>query len=676
MNFSRAVLRGAAALLCCTLALASFAAEQNGPARPLTLIVMDPLSRELNCVCVKGNGQRDYRKLSARLAAALKEKVNIEFSDDLADTLSLIGGNKGEYLIIGDRSIIAHAAEKAGLKCKPLCALSDRDGKTTLAATFLIRSDDPANELKDLGGRKLLFGFPEADEKVAAALASLKTAGVTAKPENHQSFNDAALDLLDSEASPLPVVVVPSYALSLLQGCGSVKPGNLKVLATTDGAPFITAFLSDHVAAEKREKILATLLETKNDAALLEAIESKEGFKPVATEDKKRADHDAWPDWRGPTRDGRVAQLPKTLPTSPTIVWKKGAVTGGLAGLSVSEDRLLVAERDLNDERDVYRCFNSEDGELIWRASFAVRGNLDYGNAPRAAPVLRDGRAYVLGAFGDLRCLDMDDGKVLWERQLIREFAARLPTWGTCSPPLIIDDLLIINPGGTNASLAALDLCTGHTRWTTPGAPAAYSAFVAGEFGGRRQFIGYDDYSLGGWDPATGKRLWRFVPPVNGDFNVPTPIAFNDGIVVSTENNGTRFYRFDRDGRIIPTPTAQFADLSPDTSTPVITNNRVFGADQERIYCLDTTTLKPIWELEEKNLGDHASLVADDERVLVSTIRGELILLDAKANASPVISRMKLFQEDVEVYAHPALVGSRLYARGGDALICVDLAVN
>src|SRR5204863_441721 len=123
-----------------------------------------------------------------------------------------------------------------------------------------------------------------------------------------------------------------------------------------------------------------------------------------------------------------------------------------------------------------------------------------------------------------------------------------------CSTPLLVDDLLIVNPGGTNASLAALDPVSGHTRWTTPGLPAAYSSFICGQFGGRRQIVGYDQHSLGGWDVKTGKRLWQLVPPLGRDFNVPTPIAVDGGIVVSTENNGTRYYRFDEAGRIIPKP--------------------------------------------------------------------------------------------------------------------------
>jgi outer membrane protein assembly factor BamB len=301
---------------------------------------------------------------------------------------------------------------------------------------------------------------------------------------------------------------------------------------------------------------------------------------------------------------------------------------------------------------------------------------LDYGQSPRATPVIHEGRAYLLGAFGDLRCVDVANGKVIWKRQLLREFKAELPTWGMCSPPLVVDDLLIVNPGGTNASLVALDCVTGCTRWVTPGNPAAYSAFICGEFGGRRQIVGYDQQSLGGWDVKTGERLWRLVPPTEGDFNVPTPIAVAGSLLVSTENNGTRFYRFDESGRIVNKPAAEFAGLSPDTVTPVVTRGRVFGAHLG-LRCLDLQNgLKQIWVREDAALGDYATLIADNERVLVITLNGELILLDAKSEHYAIISRLRLFEGDVEVYSHPALVGTRLYARGGYSVVCVDLATD
>jgi len=647
---------------------------------PILLVVMDPLAKELACACVKGYAQRDYRKLAARLESALKQRVSIEFSDDLAESMAGVSLGR-EVIVVGEQWMVAHGAKPAGLKFHPVCELTGLDGSTTLTGSFVARSDDPAKELKDIAGRKVFFGLAEADEKQAAALAALRAAGVEppVKPDKRASYSDAALDMLDSQLSPPPVAVIPSYALPLLEGCGSVKPGNLKVIGKTQPVPFIMVFVADTIPAEKEQKILKTLLDLKSNAKLLKAMESRDGFKPLKAQEPGRPHASAgldWPDWRGPGRDGHVPRLPARLPETTKFIWKKAAMTGGLAGLSVSGQRLILAERDFGEEYDVYRCLNVDNGELLWRVEFPARGKLDYGQFPRATPVIHQGKAYLLGAFGELRCVNLANGKVIWKRQLPREFKAELPTWGMCSTPLVVDDLLIVNPGGTNASLVALDRATGRTRWTTPGLPAAYASFICGEFGGRRQIMGYDRHSLGGWDVKTGKRLWQLVPPTEGDFNVPTPIAVDGGVLVATENNGTRLYRFDESGRIIPKPAGEFADLSPDTATPVVTCGRVFGAHLG-LHCLDVQKgLKPVWHRDEDALGDYATLIADDERVLVISLRGELILLDGRAEECGIISRLRIFDDDVEVFSHAALVGTRLYVRGGSSVVCVDLAMD
>jgi len=516
---------------------------------PLLLIVMDPLSKELACACVKGYGQRDYRKLAAQLERAIKQHFRIEFSDDLTESMVGVGPGR-EVIVIGDRSLVEHGAKTAALKCHPTCELTGLDGDTMLTASFVARSDDPAKTLNDLSGRIVFFGVAVADEKHAAGLAALAAAGVepATKTENRASYSDAVLDMMDSQLSPPPVAVIPSYALRLLEGCGSVKPGSLKVIGTTQHVPFITVFVADSIPTDKEEKILKTLLGIKGDAKLLKAMESRDGFKPGKGQEPggpKASAGSCWPDWRGPGRDGHVPRLPTRLPATAKFVWKKAAMNGGLAGLSISAERLILAERDFGEAHDVYRCLNAENGELLWQVGFPARGKLDYGQSPRATPVIHEGKAYLLGAFGGLRCVNLADGKVIWERHLPREFRVRLPTWGMCSTPLLVGDLLIVNPGATNASLAALDCLTGRTRWTASGLPAAYSSFICGEFGTRRQIVGYDRYSLGGWDVQTGKRLWQLVPPTEGDFNVPTPVAVDGGVLVSTENNGKRFYRFD-----------------------------------------------------------------------------------------------------------------------------------
>ena len=242
--------------------------------------------------------------------------------------------------------------------------------------------------MKDVAGRKLFSGLNEADEKYAAGLAALRDAGVEPATEKRRNYTDAALDVLDSTSSPPPVAIIPSYAVRLLEGCGSVRPGNLKVIGKTRPVPFITVFVANSIRPEKEARILQALLSIKEDAKLLIAMESRDGFKPASARQSAtpRASAD-WPDWRGPMRDGHVPRLPARLPATVKFIWKKGAMNGGLAGLTVSSDRLILAERDFADERDVYRCLKVENGELLWRMEFGngnSRANLRCRSRPGA----------------------------------------------------------------------------------------------------------------------------------------------------------------------------------------------------------------------------------------------------------------------------------------------------
>src|SRR5205085_11409492 len=167
---------------------------------------------------------------------------------------------------------------------------------------------------------------------------------------------------------------------------------------TTQPVPFIAVFVADAIPVEKQEKTLKTLLSIKDDPKLLKAMESRDGFKPVKARERSAPQASAapcWPDWRGPGRDGHVPRLPEHLPAKPKFVWKKAAMNGGLAGLSISDNRLILAERDFGEEHDVYRCLNANDGELLWGVEFPARGKLDYGQSPRATPVIQVGTAYL-----------------------------------------------------------------------------------------------------------------------------------------------------------------------------------------------------------------------------------------------------------------------------------------
>src|SRR5688500_2009501 len=137
---------------------------QQGRSEPIVLVVMDPLAKELACACVEGFGQRDYRKLAAYLKTALDRDVVVEFSDDLAETLAVVGQGR-EVIVVGERSLVTDGARRARLEARPVCELSGVDGLTTETAVFVARADDPAKDLKDIGGRKVFVALAEADTK-------------------------------------------------------------------------------------------------------------------------------------------------------------------------------------------------------------------------------------------------------------------------------------------------------------------------------------------------------------------------------------------------------------------------------------------------------------------------------------------------------------------------------
>jgi outer membrane protein assembly factor BamB len=381
-----------------------------------------------------------------------------------------------------------------------------------------------------------------------------------------------------------------------------------------------------------------------------------------------------WKQWRGPGRDAHVGWLPSSLPNEPKILWSKPCVARGLGGLAATDAVVIVSDREFNNTADAFRCLDAANGNELWSVVSPAEGNLDFGNSPRATPLIQGEFVYLAGAFGEVQCVKLASGEPVWQFDMSAEFEppAELP-WGYCASPLIVDGKLILNPGTKDASLVALDAVSGKLLWQSPGDAPGYGSFIVGAFGGRRQIVGHDKHSLGGWDPATGKRLWRVAPHHPNDFNVPTPIAVDGQLAVCTENNGTRLFRFRDDGTIVPDPVATNEDVAPDTHTPVVVGNRLFGISSA-LYCLDLKNgLKPLWQSDDDAFGVHAAVIASPDRILALTLDGELLLIDAKSDGCRFLGRTKIFTDDNGVYSHPALVGNRLYVRGTSQLVCIEL---
>jgi len=513
LDGNRAVLRLIVALsflLPASQAVPAAESNDTGGEPPLEMVVMDPLSDRLACDCVAGYAQRKYGRLQAFVEARLGRPVRLTYAESLMDPR--VRRLPAVHVIAGKYSVVEADAHEVGRRVRPLAMLSGKDGTVTLTGLFVVRTADPAQSVEDLAGRSILFGPEDSDEKHAAALAALEAFAVpgyapgAAAPRTSPSCSSAALALVENEAD---AAVVSSYAMPLLEGCGTIDRGMLRIVGRTDPVPFIGVFATEAVDRPLEKQLAETLSAVRGDPGLLAAMESLDGFVPLPdlrSRKKKEKEASGWPDWRGANRDAISPDVPAAL-SGATLLWSHTMTGPGMSGLAVADGRVIAADKSFGETDDVFRCLDAETGRQVWKLAYPAPGRLDFTNSPRANPVVHDGLVYLLGAHGHLHCVEVETGDVVWSKNLPAEFAADVPTWGYCSTPLVVDDRLIVNPGAEAASLVALDRRTGGRLWAAPGDPPGYGSFILATFGGVAQIVGHDAPSLGGWHPQSAGRL-------------------------------------------------------------------------------------------------------------------------------------------------------------------------
>ncbi|MBM3492861.1 MAG: hypothetical protein FJX72_00850 [Armatimonadetes bacterium] len=657
------------------------------------MLVLDPLARQNACACVGGYAQRDYGALAEHLSKRIGRQVKASY----AGTGAAIGKEGGPEIVVGKHSVVMAASKSHGpYLC--LAMLTGLDGKTTQQGLLVVRKDDPARRRADLKGRRVLLGEADAEEKHSTILALLRQSGI-AKPRTatRPTCSIAALAVVEKQAD---AAAISGYAMPLLEGCGTVKKGALRVVGKAAPVPFIGVFARADLPTTTCAAVAEALKGVARDPALKRVLETRDGLvgptvaatirmplpSPLAGGGKgegarRKAPRSAdWTDWRGgPARTGLVADLPASLPESLPVVWRRPMESSGVGGVSVAGGRVYCSGKTADGISDLWVCLDAATGREVWRLTYPAPGKMDYTNTPRASPVIVGGRAYLLGAFGHLHAVNAATGAVIWQCDLPRRFGGTVPTWGLCAAPLVLGGKVIVPTGSPGAALVALDAAHGSPVWISPGKAPGYGNFVTAVLGGVRQVIWHDKDTLGGWDPETGRRLWTLKPPQSNDFNVPTPVALGDRLLVATENNGTRLYGFGG-GRVVAAPIAESCETRPNTASPVVVDGVAWVASEFGLFALDARAgLRTIWKNEEAPVLQHASLIGAPGRVLIVTLDGHVSIFpsrptaDMKPSLQPLPVKASGDDDEVAVWSHPAVVGNRLYVRTNRELICLAL---
>ena len=260
-----------------------------GQNESMTLVVMDPLCDRLACDCVEGYAQRKYEVLAEHLQKRTGKKVDVFWGESLEAALEEI--DKTADIIVGKHSVVKHNARAASLNIRPVAALTGKDGSTMQTGLIVVRRDDPAVTVADLTGYRIFFGPEECDEKSAAPMALLREHGVPV-PGQREVFgacSQAATQLVELEPSVKAAAVISSYAEPLLEGCGAIEKGDLRVIGISEEVPFVTAFVRQDMPESLQKSIAKSLLEVGDHGEVVKALETQLGFVPCPRQDPSAA---------------------------------------------------------------------------------------------------------------------------------------------------------------------------------------------------------------------------------------------------------------------------------------------------------------------------------------------------------------------------------------------------
>jgi len=198
-----------------------------------------------------------------------------------------------------------------------------------------------------------------------------------------------------------------------------------------------------------------------------------------------------WPQWRGPNRDGKSVDtgLLKQWPEKgPPLAWRVDKLGGGDSAPAIAAGRIFGMGN--RGDKEVVWALSEKDGSEIWVTPLgpAFRQQPSQGReGPSCTPTVDGERLYVEGLGGNVVCLQVQDGKIVWQRSLTEDFGGRRPMWSYRESPLVDGDKVIVTPGGADAIMVALNKLTGETIWKAkmPDSPAGASGAPGGSGGGR-----------------------------------------------------------------------------------------------------------------------------------------------------------------------------------------------
>ena len=380
---------------------------------------------------------------------------------------------------------------------------------------------------------------------------------------------------------------------------------------------------------------------------------------------------DGWKQFRGSDRSGVLTgtEFPEALPENgPELLWSL-EVGNGFPEVAVDGNVAYIFSSDSIDGANEYlAAIKIESGEELWKTKldsifFEVDG---WGHGPRATPAIADDMIYCLTGYGKFIALKTKSGKIDWTIDLPAEFGSALPRWGFTSSPMLVDDMVIVETGGTeNRAFTAINQKSGKIAWSKGVGITTYNSPAIAEINGQTNIVFANDTMLTSFNPK-GEELWAFRMPLRSPTAMPVFIAPNKFFVSSVSDVG---------GFVVEINNNEAKEISTSTtmqnnwSSSCYFDGYLYGFSKAKLQCVSVETGEMLWG--KRGYGKGSLIIVGDKLVVMSD-QGKVIIVEAIPDAYSEIASFQALQG--KSWTAPSYVDGKIFVRNLSTMSCFKLS--
>jgi outer membrane protein assembly factor BamB len=241
--------------------------------------------------------------------------------------------------------------------------------------------------------------------------------------------------------------------------------------------------------------------------------------------------------------------------------------------------------------------------------------------------------------------------------------------------PLVVDDKVIVLPGGSNGkSVVAYNKMTGTPVWKSQNDPQAYVSPMLVTLAGRRQIVVVSSSRVMGLAPEDGSLLWSSTWDTDMGINASQPIVVDKNrlFISAGYGKGAALIEVNGSGNSFQARTIwENINMKNKFNSSVLHEGHIYGLDEGILTCLDVNSGERKWKGGRYGYGQ---VILASGHLIVSTESGELALVKATPQSYTEVGRFAALEG--KTWNYPAISGGRLLLRNATQMAAYNIAAQ